>query len=467
MKHFFKILLLTLVFSSTNIQAQDQNNLWSITFGTNAVDTRFSAASKVPDQFSHFFNANNNWNTPTSFSYLNVSRYLKYNVSFGVTGTINKISKFVVAPIEPSKEYLVVNPGDMTYTSIDGTFKYSFSKLIKSKYIEPSANLGAGYTRMGDVSTATLNGGLGLEIWLSENIGLSFKSIYKHSFADNRVPNVDVISHVQHLMGLTIKFGASDKDKDGINDLDDACPNVPGLKQFNGCPDTDGDGITDAKDECPAIAGLAAFNGCPDTDGDGIIDNNDACPDVVGLATLKGCPDADADGTTDKSDKCPQIAGPKENEGCPWADTDGDTVVDKDDKCPEVKGLVSNMGCPQVSEEVVKKLNAYAKTILFETGKASFQKQTFPVLQSIASILKEYPASRFSIEGHTDNKGKAAKNLILSKDRAAAVKNYLIENGITADRLTSEGYGQTRPISSNKTEKGKANNRRVEVKLIK
>ena len=90
-----------------------------------------------------------------------------------------------------------------------------------------------------------------------------------------------------------------------------------------------------------------------------------------------------------------------------------------------------------------------------------------PVLQAITAILKEYPTAKFSIEGHTDSDGKDASNLKLSQDRAAAVKNYLVENGIDASRLTSEGFGEAKPIDSNKTAKGKANNRRVEVKLVK
>jgi outer membrane protein OmpA-like peptidoglycan-associated protein len=272
---------------------------------------------------------------------------------------------------------------------------------------------------------------------------------------------------MQHFAGLTFKFGGKDTDGDGIYDKDDACPEVAGLKQFNGCPDTDSDGITDASDACPEVAGPVEFNGCPDTDGDGIVDKDDACADVAGLKQFNGCPDTDGDGTEDKKDKCIDVKGPKENAGCPWPDRDGDGVYDKDDKCPDVKGTVSNNGCPEVSDEVVKQLNAYAKTILFNSGKSSFQAQTFPVLQSITAILKEYPSANFSIEGHTDSDGKDAANQKLSEDRAAAVKNYLVENGISSSRLSSIGFGESKPIDTNKTKAGKANNRRVEVKLVK
>jgi len=104
---------------------------------------------------------------------------------------------------------------------------------------------------------------------------------------------------------------------------------------------------------------------------------------------------------------------------------------------------------------------------LFESGKASFQERTFVVLQNITEILKEYPSAKFSIEGHTDSDGSDALNQKLSEDRAAAVKDYLIENGVNTSRLASKGFGESTPIDSNKTRAGKTNNRRVEVKLVK
>jgi len=467
MKHLNKLFASVCLLAALNTQAQDSNNTWALSFGANAVDTRVSAASKLEDQFSSYFNAKQNWNILPSVSYLNVSKYVGDNFSFGVTGSVNKINKFVNPRTTIPGDYTVTNPGDLTYYGVDAIIKYSFMNMIHSKVIDPSAHIGGGYTFLGDASAGTVNGGIGLTFWLSENVGFSLQTTYKHSFDDTRTPNVDVASHVQNFAGLTFKFGGKDTDKDGIYDKDDACPEVAGLKQFKGCPDTDGDGIVDSSDECPEVAGLATLNGCPDTDADGIADKNDACPEVAGLVALNGCPDADGDNVADKDDKCPTVAGPKENEGCPWADTDADGVADKDDKCPEVKGTVANNGCPEVSDDAMNKLNEYAKTILFNSGKASFQKQTMPVLQSITAILKEYPTAKFSLEGHTDNSGDAKFNLKLSQDRAAAVKNYLIENGVAADRLSSAGFGQTKPVDSNKTAKGKTNNRRVEVKLVK
>ncbi|WP_284651151.1 OmpA family protein [Flavobacterium terrisoli] len=464
MKHLNKLFVAMLMLAGLSSQAQDTNNPWAISFGMNAVDTRFSAASKLEDQFSQFFNAKDNWNILPSVSYLTVSRNVGGNFSFGITGSINKITKYVL-PRVGDGPYEVVNPGDLNYYAADGAINYSMMNLIGSKKIDPSIHVGGGYTWIGDdISAGNVNAGLGLTFWFNENLGLSWRSTYKHSFEDVRE---DYPSHVQHFAGLTFKFGGSDKDGDGIYDKDDACPEVAGLKQFKGCPDTDADGIEDSKDSCPEIAGPAEYNGCPDTDGDKIADNVDACPEVAGLQQFGGCPDTDGDGVQDKEDKCKDVKGPKENGGCPWPDRDGDKVLDKDDRCPDVAGTAANNGCPEVTEEAIKRLNDYAKTILFDSGKATFQQQTYPVLQAIVAILKEYPNSNFSIEGHTDSDGKDAANQTLSENRAAAVKNYLIENGVASSRLSSAGFGESKPIDTNKTKAGKANNRRVEVKLVK
>ena len=208
-----------------------------------------------------------------------------------------------------------------------------------------------------------------------------------------------------------------------------------------------------------------------DRDQDGIIDINDDCPDVWGPYSTQGCPDTDKDGVNDKNDKCPTVFGFVENNGCPWPDTDGDTVLDKDDNCPTVFGLVSNSGCPKeekiIDTETAEKLNNYANLILFDSNKYSFQKQTYPILMEINTILVEYPNSKFSLEGHTDSDGDTAKNQELSENRAFAVKQWLIENGIDASRLTSNGYGESMPRDTNATKYGKSRNRRVEIKLIK
>ena len=467
MKHLNKLFAVALLFAGLTSQAQDSNNPWAVSFGVNGVDTKVSAVGNDSPKWIQLANAKENWNILPSVSYLNVSRYVGDGFSFGLTGSVNKIDKWVERDLMTEYTDVVSNPGDLSYYAIDATIKYSFMEMLKSKWLDPSLNIGGGYNFFGDASAGTVNGGLGLTFWVTENVGLQLQSTYKHSFDDNRVADLDVPTHIQHFAGLTFKFGGKDTDGDGIYDKDDACPEVAGLPEFKGCPDTDKDGIQDSEDACPEEVGTKELNGCPDNDGDGIINSEDACPDDKGTKMMNGCPDADGDGVADKDDKCPTVAGAKDNAGCPWPDTDGDGVADKDDKCPTVAGTVANNGCPEVSDDAIKKLNDYAKTILFNSGKFSFQKQTFPVLEAITAILKEYPTAKFSIEGHTDNVGKADFNQKLSDGRANAVKQYLIDNGIDPFRLTSKGFGMDNPIDTNKTAKGKANNRRVEVKLVK
>jgi outer membrane protein OmpA-like peptidoglycan-associated protein len=460
MKHLNKLFVAALMLAGLNAQAQDEDNPWAVSFGINVVSTRFGAASNFADQFGGYFDTDY-WNTLPSVSYLNVSRHIGNNFSFGITGSVNKIDKLTTRT-PGTDDYVVTNPGDLTYYGVDGIIKYGF--LTKS-WFNPYVHVGGGYTWIDDKGNGTLNGGIGINFWFTENVGLTVQSTYKHTFEDQADANVP--RHIQHFAGITFKFGGKDTDKDGVYDKDDACPEVPGLKEFQGCPDTDADGIPDKDDACPDVAGPKEFQGCPDTDGDGIVDKDDACPDVAGPKELQGCPDKDGDGIADKDDKCPDVAGPKENGGCPWPDTDGDGVLDKDDLCPEVKGTVANKGCPEVTEEVMKRLNEYAKTILFNSGKATFKAETMVVLENMNKIFKEYPNSKFIIAGHTDSDGSNALNQTLSENRAAAVKAYLVENGIATDRLKAVGFGETVPIASNKTAKGKAQNRRVEVTLIR
>lgn len=462
MKKINKLFAIALMSIGAVSYAQDRNNPWAISVGTNAVDGgRVSAARSVSNQFSEFFKTDEYWSIAPTVSYLSVTRHLEDNFTFGVTGSLNSLTKFAT---RDANGFFGVPTENLNYIALDAVIAYNFGPMIKSSWFDPFVHIGGGYVFLEDNSAGTLNGGLGVNLWVSENFGFSVRSTYKQSFAQERTA---VPTHMQHLAGITFRFGGKDTDGDGIYDKDDDCPTEAGLPQFRGCPDSDGDGIMDKEDDCPFEPGLPEFNGCPDTDGDGIPDKDDDCPDVAGLPQFKGCPDTDGDGIPDNLDNCPQVAGPKENKGCPWPDRDGDGVPDKDDRCPDVKGPASNFGCPEVTDEVIKRLNEFAKTILFDTGKASIRQESFETMIAIKNVLREYPSARFMIEGHTDSTGSLELNMRLSKERAASVKDYLIENGIEASRLESEGYGPTRPVADNKTAAGRAQNRRTEVVLIK
>lgn len=259
--------------------------------------------------------------------------------------------------------------------------------------------------------------------------------------------------------------GCPDTDGDGIADKSDICPDAKGTVATGGCPDKDKDGIIDTKDTCPDVFGLPKFKGCPDTDGDGIVDSEDTCPDKAGTADNKGCPvnDRDRDGVADADDKCPDMAGPASYSGCP--DTDKDGVADYLDKCPDVAGTASNSGCPVLSETDKKVLADAIYGVQFESGKSVIKTTSYSILDQVADVLKRYPAYNLTISGHTDSAGSDASNQKLSEARAKACFDYLNSKGIETARMNHAGYGESRPVTDNNTTDGKAKNRRVEFEL--
>lgn len=353
-------------------------------------------------------------------------------------------------------------------------------------------------------------------------MGLRVPILYTHPEDMDGDKVSDKVDNCKEIPGVWAFKGCPDTDGDGIQDIDDLCPNTPGLEQFQGCPDTDSDGIPDKDDECPEVAGLREFkgcpdndadgipdikddcpeepgkmefNGCPDSDDDGIKDSDDACPNAAGPVENNGCPDTDNDGLFDFIDDCPTVAGPKENNGCPWPDTDGDGlldkddkcpylagpikndgcpyqdtdedgVLDKDDKCPNTPGPVENDGCPVIEQEVQEILNTAFENLEFETGKDVIKQESIPSLSELAEVLTKKPEWKLQIAGHTDNVGNDQANLILSKKRAEAVKNFMISKGIEAERLSVLYFGETMPIASNDTPEGRQKNRRVEMTIV-
>jgi outer membrane protein OmpA-like peptidoglycan-associated protein len=275
-----------------------------------------------------------------------------------------------------------------------------------------------------------------------------------------------------------IAIEKTDQDGDGVPDLDDACPELAGKPEFKGCPDTDGDGIPDAEDACPQQAGAKETQGCPvakDTDGDGTPDDIDRCPldveDQDAFQDEDGCPDPDndGDGIVDKSDACPNEAGALESKGCPVVDTDrdGDSVPDRLDKCPDQFGPPPD-GCAKkyTLVEVKREKIEIKQQVHFASAKAKVLPDSFPLLNQVVQVLNDFPKMRVSIEGHTDAVGPEAGNMRLSQRRADAVRDYLGAKGVVKERLETAGYGPTKPIASNKNEKGRAKNRRTEFRIL-
>ncbi len=255
--------------------------------------------------------------------------------------------------------------------------------------------------------------------------------------------------------------------------------------------DDDGDGIWNRNDQCPNepedFNGIEDEDGCPehDRDQDGISDDQDKCPnqpeDKDGFEDADGCPevDNDQDGIVDTADKCPNdpedFNGYEDGDGCPEGviDKDGDGILDKDDACPDepenLNEYLDDDGCPDVKPQnvrITKERIEIGEKILFETAKARILPESYGILDSVAQVMRDYPKIRVRVEGHTDSQGSDSYNMKLSQARAESVMNYLVQAGIDPSRLEAVGYGETRPIDTNRTAEGRANNRRVEFHII-
>jgi outer membrane protein OmpA-like peptidoglycan-associated protein len=220
--------------------------------------------------------------------------------------------------------------------SVDGLLRFQYQKSNES-FLVPYLFAGVGIvSEMSSENDTQVPLGGGLNFRIGRNAYINLQAEYRSSQLDNR-------NNVQYGAGLVYQFGSPDRDRDGIANNQDKCPDVPGVASGNGCPDADGDGIVDLWDRCPNVAGLQDLGGCPDRDRDGIADANDPCPNSPG--TVSGCPDGDSDGVADNDDECPRVAGLVSLKGCP--DKDGDGVKDDDDECPSTAGLAAHNGCPQ------------------------------------------------------------------------------------------------------------------------
>ena len=269
-----------------------------------------------------------------------------------------------------------------------------------------------------------------------------------------------------------------DTDLDGVNDKIDECPATPAGAQVDsrGCSiDSDRDGVPDGIDICPGTPAVAWVNdkGCPrDSDHDGVFDGLDACPDSPpGIqADSRGCPlDSDGDGVPNGLDRCsdtpPGIQ--IDSRGCP-IDSDGDGVPDVLDQCRGTpKGVIVNAsGCPDVLLNTPEG-DVAVLSISFVKGSREILPQSYTKLNEVALSIRTHPGMEVQINGHTDSSGTARFNRQLSQERAEAVMAYLVFHGVSPSQLVAKGYGESRPLASNKTPQGRSKNRRIEFKILK
>ena len=238
------------------------------------------------------------------------------------------------------------------------------------------------------------------------------------------------------IAGIAFLTGCSNHDL-VINDQPKSVIEMVGNKQIVGWEnykdDSDKDGVPNYKDKCPntPIGAKVDKNGCAiDSDKDGIADINDKCPNTPKNIVV-------------------------DSHGCA-IDSDGDGVYDYYDKCPNTPAgmKVNFQGCPVLAE--------YRFNFAFNSYK--IDKKYYPQIKVLADYLKKHTTTTIEIQGYTDSIGSKEYNQKLSQKRANALKDILVNiYHISPDRIKTIGYGESHPVATNKTAKGRAKNRRIVV----
>ncbi|EJL76089.1 OmpA family protein [Chryseobacterium populi] len=447
---------LALTVAST-VFAQTTNNPWLIGVGAHAenhtaIRSEFSNTFSAKNLTKTMFNMNNFSITPP-LSKLTVARNIGKGLVIDWQTSVGNVEN---KRFNMGKEFMLM-------TGLGFQAKAAGLLWDEESWFDPYLRVGANYLRHdytaltfprtdvngewvsngdngnenGKANFFTVSTGAGANFWVTKNFGLGVQGDYVSTPGDKST----VANFWQASASLLFRFGNRDRDKDGILDKDDLCPDTPGLPEFQGCPDKDGDGVPDKDDQCPDVAGPVENGGCPwpDTDGDGVIDKDDACPTV---------------------------AGPAENNGCPWPDTDNDGILDKDDACPTVPGLPEYNGCPKPKDVTATEVEAKLKSVYFDFNKATIKAESTPALDAAAEIIKK-DGGNYLLEGRTDAKGAEAYNLKLSRERAASVVAALDARGVDAAALKSIGVGESKATVSEKASDAERQvDRKVVVKAI-
>jgi OmpA-OmpF porin, OOP family len=299
-------------------------------------------------------------------------------------------------------------------TMLNGVYEFENSGIFT-----PFAKAGVGYEMYTNAHTNDYDGllvdaGLGTKIALTKSMALKLEGLYMYKMNSNagRDGSNGEVHNIAALAGLNFAFGEKVQ------------PSAP-------------------KEVAAAVAAASVV---------AVVEKS---------APLVAAPqDSDKDGVFDSADKCPNSpAGFKvDANGCN-IDSDKDGVLDPADKCPDTPAgfKVDSDGCPL---KATLHLN-------FATDSNKVDAKGTSEVNDFASFLKESPAYKATIVGHTDSTGSTKHNQKLSEKRAEKVKSMLIEDGVEANRLSAMGEGETMPIASNKTKTGRAENRRIEVDLCK
>ena len=443
---------------------------------------------------------------------------LGYNFTnhFGIEGTWEFMKSYVDnKSLRFSREGQFTSPiNDVSITQFNLGLVYHFMpESVFNPYLVAGYGVNHYSPKINNKNMSVIDFGVGAKYWVAEHVAL------RADVRDNLILD-ETIHNVETTLGVVFAFGGKstaaaplDSDGDGVVNTLDKCPNTPAgvAVDKDGCPhDSDGDGVPDYLDKCPNTpAGVAVGkdgcpldsdkdgvtdyldkcpgtpagvmvdkNGCPiDSDGDGVPDYLDKCPGTPAGVKVgaDGCPlDSDGDGVTDNLDKCPGTpAGVKvDTKGCP-VDSDGDGVPDYLDKCPNTPAgvRVDKDGCPPVVVVPAHVKAAAAKrfcskpavlAINFDSDKSDIKPEYHDELKTVGDFLMYFPDAKGEIAGYTDSTASGEHNQKLSERRAESVEKYISTTfGINPGRIATKGYGEAKPIASNKTKAGRMKNRRI------
>lgn len=446
---FFAALLLV-VLSALPGQAQIQENAWTLS----------------PMIGGHLFDGDQDLETSTVLG-----------LGLGYNLTRNWAIEGVFTQTEADADLPGTADADVTTYRLDGLYHFQPDRQLVPYLAAGVGGISTDPQHGEERDHLLLDYGVGIKYFVLDHL-IALRADIRHLMD---FPEPD--HNLQYTAGLTFQFGKAqpapeprpepapvpepvDSDHDGVNDDRDQCPETPSGVPVDaqGCPrDSDGDGIHDGLDRCPATPEGTPVDslGCPrDSDDDGVYDVRDRCPGTPQGAPVNadGCPrDSDHDGVADYLDRCPATPGdaPVDKHGCP-RDSDGDGVYDYLDQCPDTpRGVsVDNLGCP----------TTLTLHINFGHDSSRVGAEYDDEIAKAAQCIRDYPGNTVFIDGHTDSSGAADYNQSLSEQRAAAVKQRLMERfGIPEQRMIPRGFGESRPVANNDIPEGRALNRRVEV----
>ena len=420
--------------------------------------------------------AENQWYVSPMLSYIQADDNRNADNDFGLhLGLGKQVSDLWNLEVSAVADTLDAEVGSGEYKQrgliVDGVY---FFQRDNDLSIYGVAGIGALRTKLADDSDTNLTANVGLGLMKPVNQYFSIRTDVRYRMDnDDRVNDQDRFGDWLLNVGLYIPFGGKSTQSSTPSMQQQPEPVAETIvapsEPIPQVVDTDGDGVEDGKDNCPNTNRGISVNasGCElDNDADGIVNSKDSCPNTATGAKVdsRGCElDSDNDGVVNSQDRCANTPSNTtvNSTGC-IPDSDNDGIADNMDRCPTSSAgvQVDSKGC-ELQQVIV------LKGVTFETGSARITATSETELTDVANTLRKYSSMTLEVSGHTDNRGAESINQRLSGQRAQAVVDHLVAQGIQADRLQAKGYGSSKPIANNNSAEGRSQNRRVELNILK